>query len=315
MIIRNFEYLLALHQEQHFSRAAALCSVSQPTLSAGIKQLEEDMGAQIVKRGRRFEGLTPEGERVLAWAQQMLEDCRRLKQELSSFREQAMDGPFSVGVSPATIALASVMSIPFAEKAPAVKLSVETMGNDLLLKALRSGQIDIALSYLNETPADGLSHHLLYREQMLMLSPEQGPATSRVALDYAAGQPLCLLRSSLPGEVEARLAFASSILWTDSMMILEATLATGRYATVIPQSLASNLSAKLPVRAYPVKDQKAQANVGFITMRVDPMPALLHLWIELAHTPELVKSIRAMLSYHKTFAKKSSPSVDDRHTL
>lgn len=307
MIIRNFEYLLALSKEQHFSRAASLCSVSQPTLSAGIKQLEEDMGTQIVRRGRRFEGLTPEGKRVLAWAQQMLEDCQRLKQELSSFREQAMDGPFSVGVLPATIALASVMSIAFAEKAPAVKLSVETMGNDQIHKALRSGQIDVALSYLNETPAEGLSHHLLYREQMLMLSPDHGLAGSRVTLERATAQPLCLLRSSLPVELEARLASASSILWTDSMMILEATLATGRYSAVVPQSLTSSLSARLPVRAYPMQDQKAHANVGFVTTRVEPMPALLHLWIDLAHTPALVKSIRALLSAHKMFAKKASP--------
>ncbi len=310
MIIRNFEYLLALHQERHFSRAAALCSVSQPTLSAGIKQLEEDMGTQIVKRGRKFEGLTPEGERVLMWAQQMLEDCQRLKQELHSFREQAMDGPFSVGVSPATIALASVMSVPFAEEAPAVKLSVETMASDLLLKALRSGQIDIALSYLNETPEDGIAHHLLYREHMRLLSPKQGLPPSRTGLENVTGQALCLLRSSLPTELEARLASAPSILWTDSMMVLEATLATGRYATVIPQSLASNLSSKLPVHAYPIRDPKAQANVGFITMRVDPMPALLRLWIELAHTPALVKSIRGILSSYKMFAKKESQSID-----
>lgn len=309
MIIRNFEYLLALHQERHFSRAAVICSVSQPTLSSGIKQLEEDMGVQIVKRGRRFEGLTPEGERVLAWAQQMLEDCQRLKQELHSFREQAMDGPFRVGISPATIALGSVMSIPFAEKAPAVKLSVETMGVDLLLKALRAGQIDIALSYLTEPPEDGLSHHLLYPEQMVMLSPEQAGTTSRVRVEQAMGQALCLLRASLPADLEARLAAAPSILWTDSMMMLEATLGTGRYGTVIPQSLASNLSPRLPVRAYSVKDPGAQANVGFITMRVDPMPALVRLWIELVHTPALVKSIRSVLNAYKIFAKKSSQSA------
>ena len=55
MIIRNFEYLLALHQERHFSRAAVICSVSQPTLSSGIKQLEEDMRVQIVKLRARLQ--------------------------------------------------------------------------------------------------------------------------------------------------------------------------------------------------------------------------------------------------------------------
>ena len=311
VIIRNFEYLLALHREQHFSRAASLCSVSQPTLSAGIKQLEVDMGAQIVKRGRNFEGFTAEGERVLAWAQQMLDDCQRLKQELCSFREHALEGPFKVGASPATIALASVMSVPFVEKAPAVKLSVETMASELLLKALRSGHVDIALSYLPEQPTEGFLHHLLYREQMLLLYPTQArPLTkSRIALERLANQPLCLLRAALPTLLEAELAVASTILWTDSMLVLEATLATGRYATVIPQSLTNSLNIRLPVRGYRLDDANAQANVGFITVRKDPTPALLQLWTELAHTPPLVQAIRKLLSGYKVFIKKTTLAV------
>lgn len=100
MIIRNFEYLLALNKERHFARAAASCRVSQPTLSAGIKQLEDDMDVLIVKRGQRFEGFTREGERVLAWAQQMLEDCNRLKRELHDLRDQGMQVPSVRGCCP-----------------------------------------------------------------------------------------------------------------------------------------------------------------------------------------------------------------------
>src|SRR3984957_11735611 len=111
LIIRNFEYLLALNKERHFARAAASCRVSQPTLSAGIKQLEEDMDVLIVKRGQRFEGFTPEGERVLAWAQQMLEDCMRLRQELHKLRDQGLQGSFRLGMLPGTSALASMLSV------------------------------------------------------------------------------------------------------------------------------------------------------------------------------------------------------------
>lgn len=103
MIIRNFEYLLALNKERHFARAAAACRVSQPTLSAGIKQLEEDMDVLIVRRGRRFDGFTLEGERVLAWAQQMLEDCLRLRHELQGFRDHGMEGPFRLGMLPSNV--------------------------------------------------------------------------------------------------------------------------------------------------------------------------------------------------------------------
>lgn len=262
------------------------------------------MGVQIVKRGRRFEGLTPEGERVLAWAQQMLDDCQRLKQELYTFREQSLGGPFKVGVLPATVALASVMSVPFAEKVPAAQLSIETMESDLLLKKLRAGQLDIALSYLDETPEEGLAQHMLYREQMILFSPKMALSATRISWEQAVSQPLCLVRSSLPNDVEARLQSAPSILWTDSTSILEATLKTGRYATVIPQSLASHLSSTLPVRSYAFQDQTAQANVGFLTARAEPIPVLLRTWLELAHSPEMVKSIRLILNSHKAFARK-----------
>ena len=67
-MIDKLEFILALAREQHFGRAAETCGVTQPTLSAGVKQLEEQMGVLLVNRGSRFQGFTPEGERVLDWA-------------------------------------------------------------------------------------------------------------------------------------------------------------------------------------------------------------------------------------------------------
>ena len=84
MIIRHLQYLTALVRERHFARAANACNVTQSTLSAGIKQLEESLGVLIVERGQRFLGLTEEGERVLAWAQRVLVDYGGLQQELSA---------------------------------------------------------------------------------------------------------------------------------------------------------------------------------------------------------------------------------------
>ena len=170
MIIRNFEYLLSLNKERHFARAAAACRVSQPTLSAGIKQLEEDMDVLIVRRGRRFEGFTPEGERVLAWAQQMMEDCMRLKQELHGFRDNGIRGPFRLGMLPATSALASVLSVAFAAKFPELQISIATGDAAHLVQALREGKADVALTYLEEAPGEGLDAYALYRERMFLFT-------------------------------------------------------------------------------------------------------------------------------------------------
>lgn len=59
MLLRQLEYLVALARERHFTRAADACFVSQPSLSAAIRKLEHELDVPIVRRGRRYEGLTP----------------------------------------------------------------------------------------------------------------------------------------------------------------------------------------------------------------------------------------------------------------
>jgi hypothetical protein len=72
MFMRQLVYLVALDRHRHFARAAEACHVSQPALSAGLAELERELGITIIKRNRSFQGITPEGERVLAWAHQVL---------------------------------------------------------------------------------------------------------------------------------------------------------------------------------------------------------------------------------------------------
>ena len=81
MFLRHLSYFVTLAREKHFARAAEACHISQPTLSAAIRKLEDDLQVRLVLRGHRFLGLTAEGERVLTWAQQILNDymaCRSI---------------------------------------------------------------------------------------------------------------------------------------------------------------------------------------------------------------------------------------------
>jgi DNA-binding transcriptional LysR family regulator len=301
VIIRNFEYLLSLSRERHFARAAAACSVSQPTLSAGIKQLEEDMDVLIVKRGRRFEGFTPEGERVLAWAQQMMEDCTRLKQELHELREHGVQGPFRIGMLPATSALASVLSVAFAEKFPDLQISIATGDALHLTQALRHGEVDVALTYLDEATGEGLDAYALYRERMFLFTSASIGEQTRVWWADVRSVPLCLLRSAVPPAAEAQLAEAVKVTYTDSAAVLAAHMRSGRWSTVLPQSLATLLAKTSGLRALALAMPGGQANVGFVTIKSHPLPAAVHALMELAHTPELVAAIRAMLAVHREY--------------
>jgi DNA-binding transcriptional LysR family regulator len=314
LIIRNFEYLLALNKERHFARAAADCRVSQPTLSAGIKQLEEDMDVLIVKRGRKFEGFTPEGKRVLAWAQQMMEDCVRLKRELHELREHGMQGPFRLAMLPATSAISSVLSIAFSEKFPDIQMSTETGDVTQLLQAVRNGEVDVALTYIDEPMTDGLDAFALYRERMFLFTSVGAGEANRVNWTDVATLPLCLLRSAMPRSAELQLEGASKLIYTDSTAVLAAHLNTGRWSTVLPQSLASTLPSASSLRAIAVVKPVEQANVGFVTVKSNPLPAAVHAFMEMAHSPEMVNAIRAMLMAYQKFQVKSprSPVVADR---
>ena len=78
---RHLEYLVALARERHFGRAASACGVTQPTLSAAIRELEAELDVLIVERGQRYRDLTAEGLRVLEWARRILADRDALRQE------------------------------------------------------------------------------------------------------------------------------------------------------------------------------------------------------------------------------------------
>ena len=83
--------------------------MTQSTLSAGIKQLEESLGVLIVERGQRYVGLTDEGGRVLAWAQRVLTDYVGLQQELSEMRE-GMVGQLRIGAIPVTLPIVPLLT-------------------------------------------------------------------------------------------------------------------------------------------------------------------------------------------------------------
>jgi DNA-binding transcriptional LysR family regulator len=109
MFIRQLNYLIALDKHRHFGRAAESCHVSQPALSNGIRELERGLGIAIIKRNRTFEGITPEGERVIQWVRQVLASREGLRQEADLVRSVPR-GHLSIGVIPTASHAATLLS-------------------------------------------------------------------------------------------------------------------------------------------------------------------------------------------------------------
>src|SRR4029453_15152078 len=113
----KLDFILALARERHFGRAAEACGVTQPTLSAGVKQLEEQMGVLLVNRGSRFQSFTPEGERVLDWARRIVGDSRAMRQELEALRP-GLTGRLRIAAFPPPLGMGGSLTTPFRMRHP-----------------------------------------------------------------------------------------------------------------------------------------------------------------------------------------------------
>ena len=110
-MLDKLEYFIALAKERHFGRAAETLGVTQPTLSAAIKQLEDQLGVMLVQRGSRFQGLTPEGSRVLEWARRIVGDARTMREEMRAAR-QGLAGHVRIAAIPTALAMTPRLTTP-----------------------------------------------------------------------------------------------------------------------------------------------------------------------------------------------------------
>ncbi len=194
MLLQQLTYLSALARERHFGRAATTCGVSQPTLSAGIQRLEQELGAPLVLRGRRFEGLTPEGARLLSWVHRILADVDGMRRDLGAMRE-GLAGRLRIGAIPTALPITSLLTKPLCDSHPALDLSVLSMSSREIEQGLHDARLDVGITYLDNEPLRDVRTLELYHERYFLLTPPGGPFAdaATVAWEDAAATQLCLL--------------------------------------------------------------------------------------------------------------------------
>jgi DNA-binding transcriptional LysR family regulator len=203
ILLRQLEYLNALAREGHFGRAAEACHVTQPALSAGIRKLETELRVQIVRRGQRFEGFTPEGTQVLKWAQRMVAEQEALRNELDTMRGE-LSGVLRIGAIPTALTVASLLTTPMRRQHPMVRFSLESMSSRDIVSRLNDFDIDVGMTYVDGEPLGRVRVIPLYRERYLFLTPRAGEFTGRDSITWAeaASAPLCLLTPAMLGAAQ-----------------------------------------------------------------------------------------------------------------
>lgn len=307
MLLRQLEYLLALARQRHFGRAADACFVSQPSLSAGIRKLEQELGVAIVLRGRKYEGLTPEGERVLAWGQRMLGEQEALRQELSEMRG-GLTGTLRLGAIPTALTVVSLLTTPFCERHALVRVQLESLSSREITDGLADFGLDAALTYLEDDALRGTRRMPLYEERYLLLTPVDGPLgeVRRARWAQAAQLPLCPLSPRMRNRMimddffAAEGAVAAPAIESDTVAGLYAHLAVGRWSSVISHAWLHMFGVPEGMRVLPLDGPAHGPRVGLVAGDRQPPSVLARELWAVAREARVRDALDALLATHVT---------------
>ena len=280
-MIDKLEYLLALAREQNFSKAAEQCGVTQPTFSAGIKQLEETLGVMLVQRTSRFIGFTTEGEHVLDWARGIVADARAMRQDLQALK-QGLTGRLKIAAIPTALAMVSALTTPFRARHPNVKFTILSRTSIEILSMVENLEVDAGLTYVDNEPLGRMRTVSLYLEQYRLLTSESSPLGDREQVTWAevAGIPLCLLTPDMQNRriidqlLGATGAQVEPTLESNSMIVLFSHVRTGRWASIMPEKLADTLGLTERLRSIPIIEPTAVHQIGLVVPPREPMTPL-----------------------------------------
>ncbi|NLD14048.1 MAG: LysR family transcriptional regulator [Gammaproteobacteria bacterium] len=182
MTLTELRYIVTLAQEQHFGRAADRCHVSQPTLSVGVKKLEDELGVLIFERSKGAVRVTPVGEGIVAQARRVLEQAQTIR-ELAQAGKNQLTAPLRVGAIYTVGPYLFPQLIPLLhQSAPEMPLYIEENFTHVLRDKLRNGELDVIIIALPFQDVDVLTKPM-YDEEFCVLLPAHHHWTSEQSID------------------------------------------------------------------------------------------------------------------------------------
>ena len=285
-MIDKLEMFIALAKERHFGRAAEVCGVTQPSSSA-IRQLEDQLGVQLVFRGSRFQGLTPEGQRVLDRALGIVGDVRAMKDEMRTVRT-GLSGNVRIGVIPTALAMVADLTGPFTARHPNVRVSILSRTSAEILVGIEALELEAGITYLDNEPLGRVAQVPLYTEfyRLLIARGDTLAGRRQVSWTEVSAVPLCLLTSDMQNRriVNQHLGEAGVVvapmIESNSTVALVTHVLTGRWASVVPQRLAEMFVTDGRLVSIPIVEPEAEHTVGLITARRDPQTPVLQALVD-----------------------------------
>lgn len=290
--LASFRYLLALNEHRHFGRAAQACHITQPALSNALKALEEELGVPMVKRGRTYAGLTPEGERVLLAAQRMLHEQALLMQDLASTAEQPQ-GRLSLGVVPTAVPIATRFAAQLQVRHPGIAPVLRSMSSREIEEGLDNLSLDLGLGFAERLAAGKAPRFELraqYTEHYFLVRRAARPAPqlslgAPMRWAEAGTLRLCLLtpemhnRSLVDSAFERAGVMVKPVMETDSVLTLALAVQAGDVASVLPGALVGAVRSQGELEALPLVEPEMLTPLVFACLgQARPSRAMQAAW-------------------------------------
>ena len=292
-------YLIALSEHAHFGRAAQACHITQPALSNAMKALEEEFGVVIVKRGRNYAGLTPEGERVLAAAQRMVREHSVLQQELGAEAHRPR-GTLRMGAVPTAVPVLARFAARLQARHPGIVPVVYSMSSGELETGLERLSLDLALGYTARMKLQGatLRSWPQYTEHYFLLQRAARPHRQELQIGKpmrwkdAGKLPLAMLTPDMHNRTIIDSAMVTAgvpvkpAIETNSILTLALGVVAGDVCTVMPGALVGAVRGYRELQARPLVEPAVRTPIGFMAQGSVRPSRALEAALELAQDPE-----------------------------
>ncbi|ENS5605322.1 LysR family transcriptional regulator [Vibrio mimicus] len=280
MDIKQLKFLVALDETQHFGQAAAMCHITQPTLSMRIRNLEDELQLTLINRGQRFEGFTETGERILAWARSVLVAHDGLQAEAANCRGQLV-GSLRFGMVPLASLNPMELLEPIAKCYPELRYQLCSITSEQVVDGLNRNQLDLGLCYLDQVDIShfevlelsATSLGLLHDARHFIFSDPQ------MGWEHLTQIPLGLLTKGMHYRKSIDLSFSSKgitpniLLESDSTFQLLQAVNAGLCCAIMPLNSGMETMNE-HLRMIPIAGAAVHSRIGLLMRKAEPRSAL-----------------------------------------
>jgi DNA-binding transcriptional LysR family regulator len=239
----------------------------------------------LVRRSSRFQGFTPEGERMLVWARRLVGDARAMRQDMLGLNKETA-AHLRIAAIPSAMPLVARLTMPFQMRHPKVRFTVLGRSSNALLNLLHQREIDAGVTYLSNEPIGEVNATPLHREGYLLLTTRDGPLgdADQVTWAQAGALPLCLLerdlqnRRIIDGVLRRCGIEPMPMMETDSMAAVISYVHLGHCASIVPNSAVEAIDLTDDLRAIPLVEPELYHTIGLVVSERFPIqPAVAAL--------------------------------------